>query len=44
MPSTRELTFGFDVNEDGHVHLESKTFEGVMEFDLDAPSLVKEGH
>ena len=34
----------FDVNEDDHVHLESKTFEGIVNFDIDAPSQVKEGH
>ncbi len=27
-----------------HVHLESKTFEGVVDFDIDAPSQVKEKH
>ena len=34
----------FDVNADGHVHLESKTFEGLVDFDIDQPSQVKEGH
>ncbi len=34
----------FDVNVDGHVHLESKTFEGLVDFDIDQPSQVKEGH
>ena len=34
----------FDVAEDGHVHLESKTFEGVVDFDIDAPSQVREHH
>ncbi len=34
----------FDVNEDGHVHLESRTFEGLVDFDIDAPSQVKEQH
>ena len=29
---------------EGHVHLESKTFEGVVDFEIDAPSQVKEGH
>ena len=29
---------------ENHVHLESKTFEGVVDFDIDAPSQVKEGH
>ena len=27
-----------------HVHLESKTFEGTVDFDIDAPSQVKEHH
>ena len=34
----------FDVNDDSHVHLESKTFEGLVDFDLNQPSQVKEGH
>jgi galactokinase/galacturonokinase len=41
----------FDVRgqmEDGrcdpHVHLESRTFEGTVDFDIDAPSQVKEHH
>jgi galactokinase/galacturonokinase len=34
----------FDVAPDGHVHLESKTFEGVVDFDIDAPSQVRERH
>ena len=41
----------FDVRcqmEDGrcdpHVHLESRTFEGTVDFDIDAPSQVKERH
>ena len=34
----------FDVAEDGHVHLESKTFEGVVDFDIDTPSQVRERH
>lgn len=29
---------------ENHVHLESKTFEGVVDFDIDAPSQVKEHH
>ena len=29
---------------EGHVHLESKTFEGVVDFEMDTPSQVKEGH
>ena len=27
-----------------HVHLESRTFEGVVDFDIDAPSQVRERH
>ena len=27
-----------------HVHLESRTFEGTVDFDIDTPSQVKEGH
>ncbi len=27
-----------------HVHLESRTFEGVVDFDIDTPSLVKQGN
>ena len=34
----------FDVCEDGHVHLESKTFEGIVDFEIDAPSQVREQH
>ncbi len=34
----------FDVYDDSHVHLESKTFEGVVDFDIEAPSQVKEKH
>ena len=34
----------FDVNADGHVHLESKTFEGLVDFEIDQPSQVKMGH
>ena len=29
---------------DSHVHLESRTFEGLVDFDIDAPSQVKERH
>ena len=29
---------------DGHVHLESRTFEGVVDFEIDAPSQVRERH
>ncbi len=28
----------------GHVHLESRTFEGAVDFDIDAPSQVREHH
>ncbi len=34
----------FDVNDDSKVHLESKTFDGVVDFDISQPSQVKEGH
>ena len=34
----------FDVNDNSHVHLESKTFEGIVDFDLDQPSQVREMH
>ena len=34
----------FNVNSSKYVHLESRTFEGVVDFDIDAPSQVKEGH
>jgi galactokinase/galacturonokinase len=40
----------FNVNEgqgpwgENHVHLESRTFEGLVDFDIDAPSQVKVGH
>lgn len=34
----------FDIREDSQVHLESRTFEGVVDFSLDQPSQVKEGH
>ena len=29
---------------ENHVHLESRTFEGTVDFDIDAPSQVKEHH
>ena len=29
---------------DGHVHLESRTFEGTVDFEIDAPSQVRERH
>ena len=34
----------FSPVDNSHVHLESKTFEGVVDFEIDAPSQVKEGH
>ena len=34
----------FNVNDNGHVHLESRTFEGVVDFEIDAPSQVRERH
>ena len=34
----------FDIADDGHVHLESKTFEGIVDFDIDKPSQVREMH
>ncbi len=34
----------FDVNDNSRVHLESRTFEGFVDFDLNKPSQVKEGH
>ena len=37
-----ELTI--DNYPESHVHLESRTFEGTVDFDIDAPSQVKEGH
>ena len=34
----------FTPSEDGHVHLESRSFEGDVDFDVQAASQVKEGH
>ena len=34
----------FNVREDGNVHLESKTFEGVVDFEISKPSQVREHH
>ena len=34
----------FDIADNGHVHLESKTFEGLVDFEIDAPSQVRERH
>ena len=43
-PSQRSKVEGQRSWSENHVHLESKTFEGVVDFDIDAPSQVKEGH
>ena len=34
----------FDIRNDAHVHLESKTFEGIVAFELDSPTQVRERH
>ena len=34
----------FNINDVSHVHLESRTFEGTVDFDLDAPTQVREHH
>ena len=34
----------FNICKDGHVHLESRTFDGLVDFDIDAPTQVKERH
>ena len=35
----------FNVNDSGsHVHLESRAFEGAVDFDIDAPTQVREHH
>ena len=34
----------FNVSDNGHVHLEAKTFEGIVDFQIDAPSQVRERH
>ena len=34
----------FTPNQDGKVHLESKTFEGTVDFDITQGTLVKEKH
>lgn len=34
----------FSANEDAHVHLESKTFEGIVDFELNTRTQVKEGN
>ena len=39
-----DLWFSPSTQPEGHVHLESKTFEGIVDFEIDAPTQVKEGH
>ncbi len=34
----------FNVSSESHVHLVSKSFEGIVDFDIDTPSQVKEKH
>ena len=34
----------FSPSDNSNVHLESKTFDGVVDFEIDAPTQVKEGH
>ena len=34
----------FSPSDHSNVHLESKTFDGVVDFEIDAPTQVKEGH
>lgn len=34
----------FNVNDDGKVHLESRSFDGEVDFDLESPSQIKEHH
>jgi galactokinase/galacturonokinase len=48
------MVTGFDIDkgvdlwfssaDSSHVHLESRTFEGITDFEIDAPTQVKEGH
>jgi galactokinase/galacturonokinase len=39
-----DLWFSPATHPENHVHLESRTFEGVVDFEIDAPTQVKEGH
>ena len=39
-----DLWFNKTPDGGGHVHLESRSFEGVVDFEIDSPSQVKEGH
>ena len=34
----------FNVNDNGHVHLESRTFDGIVDFEINAPSQIREHH
>ena len=34
----------FNVNDDGKVHLVSRSFDGDVDFDIDSPSQIKEQH
>ena len=34
----------FNVNDNGHVHLESRTFDGIVDFEIIAPSQIREHH
>ena len=38
------VDFWFNVNDNGRVHLESRTFEGDVDFDISTPSQVREHH
>ena len=39
-----DLWFSPATHPENHVHLESRTFEGVVDFEIDAPSQVRERH
>ena len=39
-----DLWFSPATQPEGHVHLESRTFEGTVDFEIDSPTQVKEGH
>ena len=41
---TTNLTNGTNKYPESHVHLESRTFEGVVDFEVDQPSQVREHH
>lgn len=38
------VDFWFNITNDGHVHLESRTFEGAVDFDVTQASQIKERH